>query len=97
MVKHYIMWKLKDDIADKKAAAEKIKSGLEGLVGVVPGLLSAKVHINPMDSSNASMMLDTSFENEADYDVYKTHPAHIAVAEYVRSVVCERVCFDLEE
>jgi len=31
MVKHVILWKLKDDIADKASVKAGIKSGLEGL------------------------------------------------------------------
>ena len=38
MVKHVILWKLKDDVTDKDAVKAGIKAGLEGLKGVVPGL-----------------------------------------------------------
>ena len=40
MVKHVIIWTLKTEYSDseKRAAAEKIKSGLEGLAGRIPGM-----------------------------------------------------------
>ena len=43
MVKHIILWQLKDELSDAEKAAVKagIKEGLEGLVGKVPGLLEA--------------------------------------------------------
>ena len=44
MVRHVILWKIKDEYADKKNEIRKgIKEGLEGLVGVVPGLLKVNV------------------------------------------------------
>ncbi len=48
MVKHIILWTLKEELSDAEKAAIKagIKEGLEGLVGKVPGLLDVKVHIN---------------------------------------------------
>ena len=40
MVKHVILWQLKDELSDAEKAAVKagIKEGLEGLAGKVPGL-----------------------------------------------------------
>ena len=45
MVKHVIVWTLKDEYsAEEKADIKKgIKDGLEGLKGKVPGLLEIKV------------------------------------------------------
>ena len=39
MVKHIILWQLKDELSDAEKATVKacIKEGLEGLVGKVPG------------------------------------------------------------
>ena len=39
MVKHIILWKLKDEMADKDSVAAGIKAVLEGLKGVVSGLV----------------------------------------------------------
>ena len=41
MVKHVILWQLKDELSDAEKAAVKagIKEGLEGLAGKVPGLV----------------------------------------------------------
>ena len=98
MVRHVLIWQFKDEMSadEKVAAANKIKTELEALVGVVPGLKSLSVAINPMDSSNADIYLDSVMDSPADYDVYKDHPAHVAAATYVRSVVKSRVCMDFE-
>ena len=40
MVKHIILWQLKSELSDEEKAAVKagIKTGLESLLGVIPGL-----------------------------------------------------------
>lgn len=98
MVRHVLIWQFKDELSaeEKTTAAKKIKAELEALVGVVEGLKSLTVITNPMESSNADLLLDSTMESPADYDVYKVHPAHVAAATYVRSVVKSRVCMDYE-
>lgn len=98
MVRHVLVWSFKDELSaeEKAAAAKKIKAELEALVGVVPGLKELTVAINPMDSSNVDLMLDSVMDSPESYDIYKDHPAHVAAATYVRSVVKSRSCMDFE-
>ena len=99
MVKHMILWLLKDELSAEEKAAVKadIKEGLETLVGKIPGLLAVTVQINGLASSNADLMLDSSFEDEAALKAYATHPEHVAVAENkVRPYFKSRVCLDFE-
>ena len=65
MVKHVILWQLKDELSDTEKAAVKagIKEGLEGLAGQIPGLVEIHVNIDALPSSNADLMLDTTFES----------------------------------
>ena len=96
MVKHIIIWSFKAELSadERKAAAAKIKQGLEGLIDKISGLTEIKVQTNPLPSSNGDLMLYSCFENEAALDAYQTNPNHLEVAQYVRSVVSERKCFD---
>ena len=97
MVKHVIIWKLKDDIADKEKIKSDIKEGLEGLKGVIPGLIDIKVEINGLESSNTDLMLDSSFEDEESLKGYSIHPEHVKVAnEKVRPYTETRNCFDFK-
>lgn len=97
MVKHVILWKLKDGDFDKQTVAAEIKSGLEGLKGVVPGLVDIAVHTNGLSSSNMDLMLDSSFESREALAGYSVHPAHVAVANgKVRPFTEIRSCFDFE-
>ena len=97
MVKHVILWKLKDDVADKASARKGIKEGLEGLRGRIPGLVDITVRIDGLSSSNADAMLDTTFESETALKGYAVHPAHVAVANAkVRPFTQTRLCLDYE-
>lgn len=99
MVKHVILWQLKEELSDAEKAAIKagIKAGLEGLSGQIPGLVEIHVNINALPSSNADLMLDTIFESAEALKGYSTHPAHVAVANSkVRPYYKNRVCLDYE-
>ncbi len=97
MVKHVILWTLKDKYEgeEKEKIKNGIKEGLEGLKGKIPGLLDIKVNINPLKSSNCDLMLDSSFQDEAALSGYSVNPAHVEVADTkVRPFTKSRVCMD---
>lgn len=95
MVKHVILWQLKEELSDAEKAA--IKAGLEGLAVQIPGLVDIRVNIDALPSSNADLMLDTTFETAEALKGYSTHPAHVAVANSkVRPYYKNRVCLDYE-
>ena len=99
MVKHIILWTLKDmPEAEKTKVAAGIKEGLEGLKGKIPGLIDIKVNATGrLESSNADLMLDSTFESAEALKVYSKHPEHVAVADTkVRPFTASRVCLDFE-
>ncbi|MBR3039676.1 MAG: Dabb family protein [Lachnospiraceae bacterium] len=97
MVKHIILWKVNEEVEDKDAVKKNIKKGLEGLKGVIPGLIEIQVITEGLASSNMDLMLDSSFESEAALNGYTIHPAHMDVAtNIVRPFVSVRSCFDYE-
>lgn len=94
MVKHIILWKLKDE-ANTAEVKAGIKSGLEGLMGVIPGLLEIKVETEVLASSNVDVMLYSVFTDEAALKGYAVHPAHVEVANTkVRPYTAVRSCID---
>lgn len=99
MVKHIILWTLKDTLSaeEKEEVKKGIKEGLEGLKGKVPGIVEIKVNIHGLASSNADLMLDSTFESEEALKAYATHPEHVAVADgKVRPYTAVRSCLDFE-
>ena len=99
MVRHVIVWTLKDEYGEeeKEQIKKGIKEGLEGLAGVIPGLVEIKVNIDPLPGSSGDAMLDSLFEDFDALKNYKDNPAHVAVANgKVRPFVKIRSSFDLE-
>ncbi len=99
MVRHIILWNLKEELssAEKAEAAAKMKRELEGLVGLVETLDTMRVVTEGLKSSNREIMLDSTFADEAALQAYQVHPEHQRVAQYVRSVTVNRSCFDFVE
>ncbi len=99
MVKHIILWNLKDEFSQEEKEKIKlgIKEGLEGLQGKIPGLIDVKVNTDGLSSSTADLMLDSTFESEEALKNYSVHPAHQDVAnEKVRPFTKQRSCLDFE-
>ncbi len=100
MVKHIILWQLKDELSpeDKVKVKRGIKEGLEGLLGKIEGLVNISVQTESLPSSNADLMLYSEFESADALSGYATHPEHVAVAdEKVRPYTKTRLCLDFEE
>ena len=96
MVKHIILWKLKEEF-NTDEVKKGIKEGLEGLMGVVPGLLEIKVQTETLESSNTDVMLYSVLENEEALKGYAVHPEHVKVADTkVRPFTELRACIDYE-
>ena len=99
MVKHVILWKLKEEYSGAESADIKagIKGGLEGLKGNIPGLIDIKVNTEPLESSNCDLMLDSTFEDYESLKGYSANPLHVEVANSkVRPYTASRTCMDYE-
>ena len=99
MVKHIILWTLKEmSDSEKESVKAGIKEGLESLKGKIPGLVDIKVNTSGrLASSTADLMLDSTFESEEALKGYSKHPAHVAVADSkVRPFTASRACLDFE-
>lgn len=99
MVKHIILWQIKDELTEIEKADIKagIKEGLEGLLGKIEGLTEIKVETEGLASSNADVMLYSVFESEDALKSYAVHPLHVEVADTkVRPYTKTRLCLDFE-
>lgn len=99
MVKHVILWKLKEELSaeEKDQVKAGIKEALEALAGRIPGLVEIKVNTCGLPSSNADLMLDSTFADEAALKGYAVHPVHVAAADgKVRPYTASRFCMDYE-
>lgn len=99
MVKHIILWQLKDGLTAEEKIAVKagIKAGLEGLAGQIPGLIDIHVQTDCLATSNADVMLDSTFVDAEALKTYANHPVHVNVADNkVRPYTKSRTCMDFE-
>lgn len=98
MVNHYVFWNLNDSLTteEKREAGLTIKEKLETVGKLVPGVVSLEVRINELESSNRDVALLSSFENVEALNAYQVHPEHVKAGSYIKSVACDRTCFDFE-
>ena len=99
MVKHIILWNLKEEFTpdEKEAIKCGIKEGLESLQGRIEGLVDIRVNTNGLASSTADLMLDSTFENADALKYYASHPLHQEVATTkVSPFTKQRSCLDFE-
>ena len=88
MLKHVVMWKLKETAEGKTKAenAQFMKEHLEALWGVVPELKSSDMAYDAV--------LIAEFENEAALAAYKIHPEHVKISSYCKKIRESRVVVD---
>ncbi len=99
MIKHIVMWRIKDEDAgaSKIENAKKLKQSLEALVDEIEELKTAQVGIN-FNSSPAAfdVVLYSEFDDREGLDAYQTHPEHIKVADFVSEIRSDRAVVDYE-
>ena len=99
MIKHIVMWKLKDHAegADRAANATKMKALLDGCRDVVPGIVEFEVALaQPGLEATYDVVLYSVFADKAALDAYQDHPKHVAVKPFIGAVRLERQCMDYE-
>lgn len=96
MIRHIVAVRYKKGFSEEEnaASAKKIKKLLEALKQVVPGIMEFTVHIDLCTSSNMDVVFDSVFESEKALKDYQVHPEHIRVANYVKTVMTDRICID---
>jgi len=99
MIKHIVIWKLKEyaEGADRAANAVKMKAMLDGCARIVPGILKFEaVLAQPGLESTYDIILYSEFADKAALDAYQEHPEHVAIKPFVGAVRAERQCMDYE-
>jgi len=100
MIKHIVMWKLKEEAAglNREQIAAKIKTDLEALNDLIPAIYHLEVGINVIPSDAAfDVSLYSEFSTWEDLKVYMAHPEHQKVVAFVREVVTARHVVDYED
>lgn len=94
MIKHIVMWKLKEKNIE---VLNKIKNDLEGLKNKIEEIKAIEVGIDFNGSEAAyDLVLYSEFLNKEDLNIYQNHEEHIKVAGFIISVVTSRAVVDYE-
>jgi len=99
MIKHIVMWQLKDHAegADKATNVIKMKALLDACADIVPGILKLEVAIAQAGlEATYDVVLYSEFESVAALDAYQNHPKHLALKPFVGAVRLARQCVDYE-
>jgi hypothetical protein len=97
MIKHFVMLKKKPTTDD--ATVQEIMDRLEALQGQIPGLTSIRCH-RALPSERPvvyTFLLDSSLSDAEALAGYLTHPAHVAVNEWMSPFLESRAVVDYEE
>lgn len=92
MVKHIVLYTLKDGV-DKAQAVAIIQSQLEPLVGKIPGLLHMEIR---QAFSGMDYALYSEFESRQALADYAKHPLHLAAKEHFWKFLDTRVAADYD-
>jgi len=99
MLRHIVMWKLKDHAegADRQANVEKVRRMLEDCRDCVPGILEFEVG-QATDGYEASydLVLNSLFASKETLAAYQAHPRHMAIKPFMAAACAERACMDYE-
>lgn len=92
MVKHVVMWTLKD-----KADALELKTAIENMKGKIPSLVDVEcgINYNPGDAA-CDLILISIHNSKEDLDIYQDDPIHGEVKKIVGAAVTARYVVDFE-
>jgi len=97
MLKHIVMWKLKDQAegADRAANALEMKRRLDECATIVPGILKFEVVIAQTGlEATHDVVLYSEFEDKAALEAYINHPTHKALVPFIGAIREGRQCMD---
>ncbi|MBD8531884.1 MULTISPECIES: Dabb family protein [unclassified Massilia] len=99
MIKHIVMWKLKDEAEgrDRLANAHEMKRRLDECATIVPGIRTFEVTLaQPGLEATYDVVLYSEFESKAALEAYAVHPTHKALVPFIGAIREGRQCMDYE-
>lgn len=92
---HVVLMQFQEPAAEILAKAAAL---LRGLKGKIPELRSIEVGLDVLHSGRSyDLALITRFDSLADMQRYQDHPEHVAVLQYLRTVLAASVAVDYEQ
>lgn len=99
MIKHIVMWKIKDNVdgKSKEENAINVKKKMEELRDKINEIITLEIGINIADDPMAhDIILYSEFNNVEDLNMYQNHPEHLKVVQYAKQFLESRIVVDYE-
>ena len=99
MFTHIVLWRLQETAGGRSRAenARLIKERFEEMANMLDGLRRLEVGINVIPGDDAAdVVLSSEFESRAAFGAYVEHPAHKALAGFIKDVRVDRRVIDYE-
>ena len=93
MIRHVVMWKFKEGTEEQM---NEFLTRLQALYGVIPQIKAQQVGRDIAGGGNYDAVLVSDFESLEDLEIYRVHPRHVAVGEFMGPVRESRSCVDFE-
>ena len=99
MINHVVLFKLKEYASEQEKAEtiSEIKKALLGLKEKIEELKFIEVGTNyQVAAKSFDICLITHFDSIADLDIYRVHPEHVKVADFIGKHAIDRAAVDFE-
>lgn len=98
MVKHLVLFKLKDEVpaAKKEAVMLEFKKAIEALPAKISVIRKIEVGLNMNPGEVWNIALYSEFDTLEDVKFYAAHPDHVAAGKLLAEVKENRACVDYE-
>ncbi len=98
MVKHIVLFKLKDEVseAEKILVMNKFKEAIEALPVKISVIRKIEVGLNVNLGESWHIALNSEFDTLDDVKIYAAHPDHVVAGKILADVKESRACVDYE-
>jgi len=86
MLRHIVMMKFNEK-GKAENSVTKIEDMLHGLLKTVEPLKKMEVGVSDFENNVFGLVLTADFEDEAGLTVYRAHPDHVKIIDYMKEVV----------
>ena len=95
MLHHIVMWQLHE--TDKANNLQQAARLLQACAAITPGIVRFEVAMaRPGLDCTHDLVLNSTFADRAALEAYQSHPDHVAIKPFMKSVVASRQCMDYE-
>ena len=97
MIKHIVMWKAKDSVEDIEEKLLEFKRRGEDLKKDIPEIVGLNIELNILKSDfSKDLVLRGEYKSLEDLKIYQEHKDHVALVEYGKDFLEDKVVIDFE-